>query len=198
MMDDLNRFAEDENSAAPTDSQLKSIDELVNRAQELAAHIATMEDALSAAEKEYRELTEHELVERLTAAGTSHFTTTGGLSVTIKSDIAVTEIKDYEKKRALAEKRASWLESNGGESLIQESVEMVFDKGSHERAIRVMNLLQEAGFDFAHGSNINTASFKAFVRDIMQEGDVPLADLGLYSKTWAQIKAATERKSKRR
>ena len=94
---------------APAAEQLKSIEELANEAASLAKIVDEMEAALKAHKAELMTLTHKALPDAMAAAGTSAFTTTKGVKISIKEVMQGTLPKD-DVKRAVA---LRWIEEIG-------------------------------------------------------------------------------------
>lgn len=187
-----------DDDAAPTDEQLASLEDMVGRALTLQDSINTLEDALAAHRKELAQIVEGDLVKRMLASGVTTFTTTAGLKVDIKSGLFVSELKDPYKRAERANVQAKWLIENGGAALVKDSIEMVFDKGSHDECERIAKLLDEMRAPYILAENVHAGSLKAFVAEILEEGkDVPLNDLGLYQKREALISSPQIRKKRK-
>lgn len=198
-MSDLSKFTDEE---GPSDDQLASLNSLVARAVDLQDHLAFLENAFEQAQKEYRQIVEKDLVERLAAAGTLNYTTTQGAKVEVTKGLMVSELKDPVKRMERAKAQAEWLESVGGESLIKEEVTVTFEKGDHAQCKRVLEMLEALRLPvpIVHGESVHPSSLKSFVTDYMAnvEGkEPPLKELGLFLKTEAKIKMPKQPKGKK-
>ncbi len=172
------------------------MDQLVEKALKLEAEIDVVSNHLKELEKEYRTVIEKELVQAVLATGFKEGTTIDGEhKIKVTSNLYVTELQDYNKKRELMRKRAEWLEANDGASLIKENIEIAFDKGEHAEAVALAAILKGMGIPYVQAETINTSSLKSFVNDMLTEGnDVPLDQLGLYQRTEAKISSAARKR----
>ena len=198
----MTEISEDDfDTETPSEDQLASISALVEKASELANEIEMVENHLELLKKEHAQIVERELVSRLINARTRPFEMDDGRKVAIESALYASEVKDQEKKIELMRRRADWLVAQGkdGEALVQEAIELRFDKGQHEKCEAIQAVLKEAGATYAKFDSIHTGSLKSFIDKVMETGDeVPLQDLGFYQKTHAVITVPGQEKKKSR
>lgn len=171
---------------APAAEQLKSIEELATEAHRLTKLIDELEASLKVHKGELMTLTHNALPDAMAAAGTSSFTTTKGVKISIKEVLTGTLPKD-ESKRAVA---LHWIENNGGKSIIKSELVAEFEKGSGnlERKNRAAEALAELGVAFQDKETIHPQTLCAFAREKMRNGEeVPTEMLGLYAGRMAKI-----------
>lgn len=173
---------------APAAEQLKSIEELANEAASLAKIVDEMEAALKAHKAELMTLTHKALPDAMAAAGTSAFTTTKGVKISIKEVMQGTLPKD-DVKRAVA---LRWIEDNGGKGIIKSELVAEFEKGDGnlEKKNRAAEALDALGVTFQDKESIHPQTLCAFAREKIKNGeDVPTEMLGLYAGRMAKIEA---------
>lgn len=170
----------------PAADQLKSIEELANQAYTLTKLIDELEASLKVNKAELMTLTHKAIPDALAAAGTSSFTTTTGVKITIKDVMHGTLPKD-DQKRAIA---IRWLEENGGKSIIKSELVCEFEKGSGnlEKKNRAAEALADMGVPFADRESVHPQTLCAFAREKIKNGEeVPTELLGLYAGRMAKI-----------
>jgi hypothetical protein len=164
----------------PDVSQLKSIEELASQAYSLMKQIEELEKMLKKYKEEFLDLTRKSLPDAMAAAGTKSFTTTSGVTLTVKDFINGSLPKD-EVKKAVA---LQWIENNGGKSIIKSELVAEFEKGQGnlERKNRAAEALADLGVTFVDKENIHPMTLAAFAREKMEAGEeVPVEMLGLYA-----------------
>ena len=184
MSDDLD--FDDLAVSAPSGDQLKTIEDLVNRAFELVRNIDEYEAALKALKADLQVLTHNSIPEAMTLAGTSSFKTTKGVKVDIKDYVSGTLPKDdYARARAL-----SWLEENGAAAIIKGTITAEFPKGEDNAALRsqAAEALSNLHVDFYEQEGVHPQTLAAFARERVKHGEpVPFEMLGLSTGRMAKI-----------
>lgn len=170
----------------PNEGQLKSISELAEEAHSLMKLIDELEASLKVHKAELMTLTHKALPDALAAAGTSSFTTTNGVKVSIKEIMQGTLPKD-EAKRAAA---LNWIANHGGQAIIKSELIAEFEKGSGnlQRKNQAAEALANLGVTFQDKESIHPQTLCAFAREKVQNGEeVPTEMLGLYAGRMAKI-----------
>lgn len=174
---------ENEASAGPDANQLKLISELAARQVQLEAELAELEAKVKEKAKALRQVQEKDLPDAMTAAGCKAYTTVDGRSITIKEDISAS-LAEGKKGPAI-----EWLRANGYGDIVSEDVTVAFGKGQEEQAHALVEELTQKGLIAVRKANVNTATLKALIRELLAEGvDVPLETLGAYEWKKAIIK----------
>ena len=174
-------FEEDVQEA--TNEQLTEISSLakLQLKQQKAADEIT--EKLKEANKVLRKTQEQDLPEAMLNAGLEKFTTTNGLNISV-SETLYASISKKNKPKAIA-----WLMDNGQSSLVKEDVNIPFDKGDHERVMRLVEDLQDH-YPVAVNETVNTASVKAMIKELLADSkEVPLELFGAYFARKSVIKA---------
>jgi hypothetical protein len=182
MSDDFSDF----DIVAPSTDQLKTIEQLAQKAHQLMSVIDTHEAALKANKAELAELTHKLLPDAMAAAGTASFITTSGVKVAIKEVVAGTLPKD-EYKRAEA---LRWLESHDGKAIIKGTITAEFERGEGnlQKKNQAAEALNNMGVAFVEAESVHPQTLAAFAREKLKAGEeVPLDLLGLYAGRQAKV-----------
>lgn len=174
---------------APSGDQLKSIEMLAQQAYTLQSTIDMHEAAVKSLKAELTAITMKSLPEVMAAAGTTSFTTTNGVKITIKEILNGT-LPKTEHERALALK---WLEENGGKPIIKGVLTAEFERGADNAELRnrAAEALAELKVNFVEQETVHPQTLAAFARERLKNGEeVPLDMLGLYAGRQAKITVA--------
>lgn len=157
----------------------------VRRAVELAATIASLEDAVEAHRKDYNKIVGQELPEALQKAGLQEFTTIDGDFIELKKIIAGSLPKDTKKR----DKAMQWIDKAGGGSIIRRKFTVELAKGADELATKLRNGFERAHIDYNEDVGVHPQSLYAFCRERLERGEeVPIDTLGLFITDVAKIK----------
>lgn len=166
-----------------SDDALKTVATLADESVTLAMQIATIEESVKLLAERKRMVDESLLPDAMDAAKLKTFTTTSG---------AVVEVGPFLAVSLAGEKMANaigWLKETNNDGLISKDVALSFKKGQDADAQKSVDLLIAAGFAPAVKEAVNTATFKALLKELLQKGvAVPLEKLGAYSARKATIK----------
>lgn len=167
------------------EDRLAELTRLAARMAQEASEVARCESELKTAQAALRITQEEELPDLMEQLGLRDFTTESGLVIRVKTNVFGSLPKDPEKRvEALG-----WLEAQGYERLIKDSFNLDFDKGDHERAEALRSLLETAGYRFSRKMDVHHSTLKAFVRELLRDGnEVPMDLLGVYERKFAEIK----------
>lgn len=185
MTDYLDEF-EEFGAATPDATQLKSIEELVNRASKLSKAIEELEASLVVHKKELHDLTHKKIPDLMSEAGTLSFETVSGVKVQVK-DVVSGSIPKSEPERTIALK---WIERNGGKDIIKSQLVCDFEKGDGNlrKKNQAAELLADMGVAFEDKESVHPKTLEAFAREKLRNGEELPADLlGLYLGRMAKI-----------
>lgn len=130
----------------------------LKRAQNELAHISG--EALPAA------LAEHGLTELKMADGSK---------VTVSTVISANISKERSNEAH------DWLRANGFADLIKNTVSVAFGKGDDEKASRLINQLDQMGFDADQKEAVHPSTLKAFCKEQIERGSaIPSELFGIY------------------
>jgi hypothetical protein len=182
-----------EDAAAPAtvpSEKLREIGGLALQLRLLDYSVADLEQKLKQAKEEARIVREEKLPEALASVGMTEFALTGGIRVTVEPFLhcSLAEGGGKVKERALA-----WLRAAGHTGLIKRNVTVEFKKGKEKDAERLKALLAAQHFAFVDREDVNTTSFKALVKELLEDGKpVPLDQVGVYAGRRAVITLPTK------
>jgi len=118
-----------------------------------------------------------------------------GLRYTVLADGATLEIKpgmSVSVPKKNKEEIAQWLLDNELGSLVKTTVTYTFDKGEMKKMETFINQLLELGYmDYDAGSDFNTGSLKAALKELYKAGkgdNIPEKKMGVYKYEQAVIK----------
>jgi hypothetical protein len=136
----------------------KALDEImryVNALDSAQAKVARLEGEIEEAKKMVDNIAKKVLPEMLLSAGYETLGLINGKKIEIKEEVYVNVPKDPFKKRALF----NWMKQQGAEYLIRN--ELKVDDPTEE----LMNELSTKGVSYTKNEDVNTNSFKAFIRE---------------------------------
>lgn len=170
---------------APSQEQLETINNFVRMQLQRQQEVEDAENVLAAAKKRLRQIQEIDLPSAMEAAGCSEFKTKEGLKVSIKKDISAS-LSEGKKPAAI-----EWLLRNGHSEIVKTDVIIPFDRTESDSAqvAELTSYLQSAGYAFTSKNDVNTATLKALIRELRENGvDVPLETLGAFEWKKAIVK----------
>lgn len=185
----MNDYSDFDEVITPNIEQLKSIEILARQAYNLMSTIETYEAGLKTAKAELMQLTHKSLPDAMAAAGTSSFTTTEGVKVSIKDVLSGT----LPKEPATRAQALHWLEQNGGKSIIKGTLTAEFERGEGnlEKKNRAAEALSQLHVDFVENETVHPQTLAAFAREKMKNGEeVPVDLLGLYAGRMCKLTLA--------
>jgi hypothetical protein len=145
---------------------LSSLEQKLEEAQELA-------EGLKASIKN---LVEKILPDLMNDAGIKELMLTDGSKIK-NTEFVFARIKD-------AVTAFKWLEDNGEESIVDNTVTMNFKNGDAERAAEAMELLEKEGFSFANKKGIHWKRLESFVKEALDNPELketfPREAFGVY------------------
>lgn len=172
---------------APSSSQLTDIAKQVNKAMKIKSQIDELEKVMTGMKNELHLLVTRDIPDAMAAAGTMHFKTDDGLSVTVR-DFVSGSLPKEEKNPAGRKWAMNWLMKNDGASLIKTQFSVALGKGQGEMADIVKKALLKTKVTFVEKEDVHPQTLAAFIREKMKDGKkVPLEKLGLYAGRAARI-----------
>ena len=169
---------------APSDEQLGLIAKLARRQVEYEEQVAIADEAFKKAKANLRRIQEKELPAAMEAIGMESFTLKSGETISVKEKLYAS-ISKKDKPAAIR-----WLMEHEHGSLVKEDVIVSFEKGDNESVRVLQKLLEVNGItNFTVDENVNTASVKAMIKELLSEGmEVPLELFGAYFHRTAEVK----------
>ncbi len=145
-----------------TDEELKSISELVQLQLALEASIESMEDQIDSLKKKLRQVSEHELPEKLGLFNLSELKTVDGDKIIVKS---------FYNASISPENRDSafrYLRRHGFGDIIKHEIAAQFGSGEDKMSKRLRAYMLRYKFNFKDEEKVNTGTLKALVKEQLQ------------------------------
>ncbi len=177
-------FEDDANTGEITTDALQNIPTLAADVVRNEKEVAGIEAQLKTAKAKLRKVQEMDLPEAMGAVNMDTFTTTDGLSVSVKETLYAS-IAAKNKPAA-----AKWLMENELGALIKEDINIAFDSEQHEQVVKTLKLLQQNGVtNVKTGESMNTSSIKSAIKELLEAGkEVPLELFGAHFARKAIVK----------
>ena len=187
MSDDFLEEMEADSATSQLDTldskEIKSVAELARMINSAELTVSDLEDQLKQAKKGLLKLTDEDLPAALQEIGVNKFTLDDGSSVEVKSTYGA-HIKNDNKEEAFA-----WLEANGHDGLIKNSVSCDFGRGDHQEAQAFMDLANSQGLEPQQKTGVHPSTLKAWVKEQIEGGkELPMELFGAYCGQRATIK----------
>jgi len=165
-------------------SDLKNITSLAGSVVRCEAEVERVELELKKARAQLKQVQERDLPEAMLACNMETFTTSDGLSVSVKETLYASIAK---KNKAEA---IQWLMNNELGALVKEDIVVAFDSGQRESVKSVIDILKGAGVtNFSTDETVNTTSVKSAIKELLGDGkEVPLELFGAYFARKAVVK----------
>lgn len=175
-------------------SDLKEVNRLANQLIDKEALIAEKQEELRQLQTEYRQIAEVDLPTVMEEIGMADFTLSDGRKVEI--DVSF-HASITEANRAAAFK---WLRENNRGGIIKRAVSMEFGKGEDDKAQKYVDWLKKKYPDredkIKDAESVHPQTLKAFVREMMEEGEELPESISVFRKTEAKIKQDNKAKKK--
>jgi len=171
-------MADYEDDMVPGDNAVRNLAALAKLQVEHEESVARLGAELKAAKKVLASISQKELPEAMAATGMKEFTLDDGTKITVKAGMNVSLTGKY-KLPAI-----DWLKAVGSDAII-ESMVVIDCANVADAKTLAYELTEELGREAGVSESINTARFKAVVRERLADGEnVPIEDLGVH--TWAE------------
>lgn len=120
--------------------------------------------ALSIVESEIKDLTEKRMPAIMAALAMSEFTLETGQKFKSKDQVFVS-LSEENRPKGL-----QWLEENGHDAIIKNSVIASFSKGDNAMAVELLTRLQEQGYDVDAKRGVHAGTLKKLIKELLAEG----------------------------
>ena len=162
---------------------MSRIASLVKQQLALEARVSDLEQELTSAKKDLKEVAENQLPAAMAEYGMAKVKMDDG------SEIAVSKFYSASIPKTRQEEAFDWLRDNGHESLIKNQVAVSFGRSEDAVAQLLMDRLQAEGFDTQQKVWVEPMTLKAFVKEQVEGGSPIPSDLfGIYIGEQAKIK----------
>lgn len=189
----------DHTPKAPHQAVLE-LSELIDEAGNLARGIAIKKRELDENERDYRDLTEKLIPNKMKMCGLKELTTDLGYTVTIKEDLfasipsptTINDERDPVKRQRLIERRLEcfkWLEENGHDSIVNHEVRVKLGKGQADVSDKLIERLRdEEGLHVDETVEVHHKTLQALFRRLRSEKkDIPIETFGVFDKAVAKV-----------
>lgn len=175
-MIDFEADAKEQEDKGASNDQLTRLGELVDYQRGLEQTISNLEERLKDIKASHRKVSEETIPSILDETGLSEVRLKDGTKVIVKSEMAVSTTGKY---RDAINK---WLEENDYADLIKDELSIPFSRGEEEKVRHVAAFLEEAHQSFDRKRYVASATFKSFIKGLLDEGErpVPLSELGVH------------------
>lgn len=170
-----------------SDEDLEGIALLAKRLVQWKQTVHELEDKLKIAKKSVQRIEEELLptaMNNLGGVGMTEFTLGTGQMLKLNKALHMSIPKKNKSQVC------QWAMTHGLKSLVRTELSVDFGAGEAERAETVKQQLEKMGYDHVLAvTDINTASLKAAVKEMMEQGkEVPLKLMGGYEREYVEIK----------
>lgn len=166
-------YSEYDETAAPEagDNSIGALRTLARAQKQAEARVAQLEEELSNAKEDLKQISEVKLPELMDELGIPTFQTKDGLKITIKETIRVSMGRSDEEKAAALD----WLDAHGHGALIKRTVEVPFSRGKDSEAQNLATTLRSDGFRAVFERRVENPTLRSFVTEKLENGEeVPL------------------------
>lgn len=174
------------NTPSVNDASLSTVANLAKQQFDAAQKINDLSEQLAEAQKTLKRISETDLPEAMRECGISTFTTTDGIVIDVKEEVAV-GIPAPRKEEAF-----EWLTQHGFGGLIKSVIDVPFTREERKKAEKLAQQLRAKGYDVSLGSSVHYQTLKAFVKERMadteSEVEFPLDLFGAFPYTVATVK----------
>lgn len=172
----------DEEEVQVSNDQLKELTQLAKQQLAGEKEVASYEELLKKAKQDLYNIQEKALPDLMQAIGMESFALSNGAKITVK-EVLYASIAKKNKPKAIR-----WLVAHDQGSLVKTDIILPFDKGDSEKVTEALDFLHDGGYLTTVDENVNTASVKAVIKELLAEGvDVPLELFGAYYARSAKI-----------
>lgn len=162
---------------------MSRIASLVKQQLALEARVSDLEQELTGAKKDLKEVAENQLPAAMAEYGMAKVKMDDG------SEISVSKFYSASIPKARQEEAFDWLRDNGHDSLIKNQVSISFGRSEDAVAQKLMDKLQADGYETQQKVWVEPMTLKAFVKEQVEEGAPIPSDLfGIYIGEQAKIK----------
>tara|TARA_R110000737_G_scaffold130655_1_gene162662 strand:+ start:642 stop:1214 length:573 start_codon:yes stop_codon:yes gene_type:complete len=180
---DYSKFIE----TAPDTDGLASLAQLATDLYLAEISAAEAAEAAKDAQQKVLNISQHRIPELMTKLGMSEFTTTNGIKLKIAPSYRAS-ISKARKGEAHA-----WLDENGEGGMIKHNVLVGFARDSGDAAAKLMNDLEDKGFNVKDEEKIESSTLRAWVKRQLESGaDIPMDLFGASKQDIAKITAKPE------
>lgn len=163
----------DMQTSAPQADKMEQLSNLAQQQLDAEKAVLDAQAVLDSAEKKLKDIKENLLPTLMDELKLQKFSTSDGINIEVKETIRASPggSKDLERFMRVCK----WLKDHGHGRLIKRDISVQFGVGEEETADQLLEQLRpvvdEMGKNLVDDSNINTATFSAFVRERLEAGE---------------------------
>ncbi len=182
-MIDENPYGDEEfTETGATEEKLNRLSLMADEVSAKELEVEEAEKLLKSRESELFQLQSKDMPSLMKEIGFDEFKTPGGLKVALNEKVECSLNGKY-KIAAF-----QFLSDTDNEKLIEREVISKFGKGEEERADDVIRAISEAGWTCSSKEKINTASFKALVKEMMSNGEeIDTDKIGVFIRPFVKV-----------
>lgn len=163
-MDLMIQFQEDTELAIATDDELKLISKLALAQMDSEFRVNYLEDELSVAKEQLKNIQERLLPEAMAAVGMTEFKMNSGVKISIKNDVYASIRKDY------LSQAVKWLDENGLGGIVKDQVSVDFGRGELRSVEFLMNFCKQYHLVANEKLNVHPSTLKATIKEQLAKG----------------------------
>lgn len=164
-------------------SDLQTVVKMLNHQQSLEAEILRKEEELEGLKKQFRQLSENLIPDKMLELGLESLTLKDGSKVTISRFYSASIIDD---------KAFEWLRKSGHGGIVKSLVSTSFKVGQEKERAGLIKLLKQHKVPFENKDSVHHATLKAWVREMYENGQAVPANLfNVFVGNKSVIKQAT-------
>ena len=173
--------------AKPTaGGDLARLADLANEQADAEAQVARIQAELNRAQERLKDISERQVPELMDQLGLETFKTRTGLVIEVDETIRASIPK------ARSVEAFAWLRAHNHEALIKREVVIQFSKGEDEKALALLEELNNKGLPAEDESSVHASTLSAWVREKLKKGeDVPVDLFGVFRQRRSKIKVAS-------
>lgn len=177
--DDFSGYAD----LSASSNDLANLAETVDLQARLSDFVDSLEAELKQAKAELRAVSDEQLPELMEQCGMQTFTTSSGISVSVKEVIRASLPKHKQQEGI------QWLRENGQGGMVKHAVSVAFGVGQDEQAAELLARLHSERYLVEEIEKVHPQTLSAFVRRALEDGaELPMDLLGVHRQVSAKIK----------
>jgi hypothetical protein len=171
-----------ESAEMPENTALEQVRDLAIRQMQWEDYMFKLEAKLVEAKKEWRDIAEKELPNKMMECGISNYTLVDGSKISMKQEYYASIPKDNPDPAFM------WLREHNLDGIIKNEVTVGFSKGEDALASEFAQWVAEKGLRPEQKTTIHAMTLKAFVKEQMEKGvDIPVEAFGVYTVTRSKV-----------
>jgi hypothetical protein len=172
------------NDPLPPEMTLTQLSSLATQQVSLEREIEEAEKKLSSLKEKHKQISENLIPDTLLGCGLTELKLADGTKITVTPYYSA-KIPDEKTEQAY-----QWLDEHGHSGIVKCEVGAAFSRGEYQEAKRVLEKLQEAGYEqFSMTQSVHHSTLKAFVKEQIESGEpIPRDLFGVYVGNKTKVK----------